>query len=216
MTSFSADTFKLAITQNNREWAAKTAQENPSLFPTLASGQHPEILWIGCSDSRCPETTVLGLQPGDVFVHRNIANIMHPSDLNSLAVIEFAVVHLKVKHVVLCGHTSCGGVAAALANRKLGLIDAWLMPLRKLRESNLAELEKMAPKEAALRLAHLNVQQGVRTLKDNPVVLDAMQQRGLVVHGLIYEVGTGELREIDTSEDAAAVELRQAAFKTEL
>lgn len=216
MALLSTDTFKLAITQNNKKWASKVAQENPSLFPTLASGQHPEILWIGCSDSRCPETTVLGLQPGDVFVHRNIANILHPSDLNSLAVIEFAVVHLKVKHVVLCGHTSCGGIAAALANKKLGLIDTWLLPLRKLRELNLAELEKLDPREAALRLVHLNVQQGVRTLKDNPTILDAMQERGLVVHGLIYDVGSGELQEMDTREEAAIVKRRRAAFKTDI
>lgn len=208
-----SDRYQAALAQN-QDWASKTSKEYPELFPALASGQHPEILWIGCSDSRCPETTILGLQPGDVFVHRNIANIMHPSDLNSGAVIEYAVEHLKVKHIVLCGHTSCGGVAAALANQKLGLIDAWLLPLRKLREQNVELLQSLSPKEASLKLSELNVYYGVRTLKENHVVLDAIQERGLKIHGLVYDVGSGTLRELDTSEPEPVIKARLAAYKT--
>ena len=148
-------------------------------------------------------------------MHRNIANIVQPSDLNSNAVIEYAVVYLKVKHIVLCGHTACGGVAAALANKKLGLIDTWLMPLRRLRQQNLELLQSLGPEEGALRIVELNVLQGVRTLMENHVVLDAMQERGLKLHGLVYDVGSGKLRELDTAETDEAVKERLLAFKTD-
>ncbi|KAL9106527.1 MAG: hypothetical protein Q9227_008442 [Pyrenula ochraceoflavens] len=201
---------------HNREWATKTAQEHPDLFPNLAKGQHPEILWIGCSDSRCPETLMCGLQPGDVFVHRNIANLVHPADLSINSVLEFAILQLKVKHVVLCGHTSCGGVNAALGNKKLGLIDTWLMPLRALRRANLDVLEKLDQKEAALKLVELSVQNGVKTLRENHVVLDAIQERGLQVHGVVYNVANGLLSEVNVQENDEEKKVRTAAFKTEL
>ena len=210
------DKYKVAITQNNKEWASKTANEKPDLLPALAKGQSPEILWIGCSDSRCPETTILGLQPGDVFVHRNIANIVHPTDLSVNAVIAYAVNHLKVKHVVLCGHTSCGGAAAALANNKLGLLDTWLLPLRALRKDNLKVLESLEPSEAALKLVELNVLHGVKVLKENDNILDAISDRNLQVHGLIYDVGKGELQELDIPEDDDTATSRAKAFKTSL
>lgn len=212
---YPTDRYDTGLAQNI-DWASKTAAENPTLFPTLASGQHPEILWIGCSDSRCPETTILGLQPGDVFVHRNIANIVQPSDLNSTAVIEYAVVYLKVKHIVLCGHTACGGVAASLANKKLGIIDTWLLPLRKLRQQNLELLRTLGPEEGALKMVEMNVLQGVQTLRENSVVVDAIQERGLKLHGLVYDVGCGKLRELETGESEDAVKARLTAFKTEL
>lgn len=154
------------------------------------------------------------MQPGDVFVHRNIANVIHPTDLSANAVIEYAVNYLKVKHVVLCGHTSCGGVAAALANGKLGVIDTWLMPLRALRKDNLAFLESLPPQEAALKLVELNVRAGVKTLKENSAILDAMTDRGLEVHGLIYDVGKGNLTELDIQEDSETTTSRHKAFKT--
>jgi len=157
---------------------------------------------------------VLGLQPGDVFVHRNIANILPPGDLNSQSVIAYAVEHLKVQHLVVCGHTSCGGANAALANQKLGLIDAWLMPLRKLRAENAGKWKGLGEKERALALVEANVKQGVQTLKENAVVIDAMRERGVVVHGLVYNVGTGELKELEIGEDKEAGEQRVEAFKT--
>lgn len=207
------DTFKLALEQN-KSWARKTAEENPKLFPTLASGQHPEILWIGCSDSRVPETTLLGLKPGDVFVHRNIANILHPGDLNAGAVIEYAVVHLKVKHIVVCGHISCGGVAAALGNQKLGLLDTWLVPLRTLRRQHLHTLKSLPQAEAAKKMVEYNVLQGVETLKENATVIDAMRDRGVCIHALVYDVACGELRELSTAEASVSVKDRNEACET--
>ncbi|KAF7618929.1 putative carbonic anhydrase Nce103 [Aspergillus flavus] len=213
-TNYSPDRFTTAL-QANKEWAARTALEHPDLFPTLANGQSPEILWIGCSDSRCPETVVLGLKPGDVFVHRNIANILHAGDLSSSAVIEYAVRHLRVNHIVLSGHTKCGGIAAALGNKQLGILDPWLLPLRQIREQNLAELQTLSPEDATVRMAELNVREGVKLLKSKAVVLEAMQERGLQVHGLIYDVACGMLRDIDTKDSEEEIKRRLVAFKTE-
>ncbi|GIJ81937.1 carbonic anhydrase [Aspergillus pseudoviridinutans] len=209
-----SDKFSAALAKN-KEWAAKCSQEHPELLPTLAVGQHPEILWIGCSDSRCPETTILDLLPGDVFTHRNIANVIHPADLSSGAVIEYAVRHLRVKHVVICGHTKCGGVAAALGNKGLGILDPWLIPLRQLREQHLAELRSLSEDEAVVKLAELNVKEGLKALTQKSVVLEAMQERGLQVHGLIYDVGSGVLRELDTAEPEDAIKARLTSFKTD-
>ncbi|KLJ07210.1 carbonic anhydrase [Blastomyces silverae] len=207
------DAYRLALVKN-RQWATKTAKDDPALFPKLATGQHPEILWIGCSDSRCPETAILGLQPGDVFVHRNIANVIHYNDMSSSSVIEYAVVYLQVKHIVLCGHTSCGGISAALANKRLGLLDTWLMPLRHLREQNLGLLNSLSPQEAAQKLAEINVRQGLRTLKENSVILDAIEERGLELHGVLYDVANGILRELDTDESKDVIRARIHSFKT--
>lgn len=204
------DKFATGLVQN-KEWAAKY----PELFPSLAFGQQPEILWIGCSDSRCPETAILGLKPGDVFVHRNIANIIHYSDLNSACVIEYAVSHLKVKHIVLCGHTACGGVSAALGNKKLGILDAWLMPLRRLRQHHLDVLQGLEHKEAIVKLSELNILEGVARLKENSVVLNAIEERGLQVHGLIYDVASGLLRELEGGEPHEVIKARLTAFKTQ-
>lgn len=203
------------VFNSNTKWRGSMAEKDPALFERLSKGQSPEILWIGCADSRCPETTILGLNPGDVFVHRNIANILIPTDLNSLSVIQYAVEYLKVKHIVICGHTSCGGIAAALDNKKLGLIDTWLMPLRQLRRENLKLLESMGEKERGLKLVELNVRHGVDVLTDNSVVLDAIKERGLKVHGLIYDVGTGELKELDINESEEKINSRTTAFKTD-
>lgn len=189
------------------------AETDPELFERLGKGQAPQILWIGCADSRCPETTILGLQPGEIFCHRNIANILVPTDINSLSVIQYAVQYLKVKHIIICGHTSCGGIAAALDNKRLGLIDTWLMPLRTLRRDNLQLLESLDEKERGLKMVELNVRAGCKVLLDNPVVIDAIAERNLQVHGLIYNVGTGELRELDTDEDEDVVKSRKTAFR---
>ena len=136
-------------------------------------------------------------------------------DINSLSVIQFAVQYLKVKHIIICGHTSCGGIAAALGNKKLGLIDTWLMPLRALRQENLTLLESLDETQRGLKMVELNVRAGVKVLLANPIVIDAMHERGLQVHGLIYNVGTGELRELDIEEEEEVVKSRVTAFKTE-
>ena len=211
----SPDTFRLALRQN-KDWASTTAHHHPTLFPTLAKSQSPEILWIGCSDSRVPETTVLGLKPGDVFVLRNIANILSPGDISSEAVIEFAVKHLKVKHIVLCGHTLCGGVAAALGNKKLGVIDTWLVPLMQLRKENERELERLeGEEERGKRLVELNVLRGVRVLRENEAVGRGLREEGLEVHGLVYDVASGVLEELDTYESEADAKTRREALGTE-
>ena len=212
--SAKADTFSVAF-ESNSKWRRNLAELKPELFEKLGKGQSPEILWIGCADSRCPETTILGLQPGDIFCHRNIANILVPTDLNSLSVIQYAVQYLKVKHIIVCGHTSCGGIAAALDNKKLGLIDTWLMPLRHLRAQNLHVLEKLDEKERGLKMVDLNVRRSVSVLLENPNVLDAMFERGLQVHGVIYDVGTGELNELDITEDDDIMAARKSAFRVQ-
>jgi len=191
------DHFAFAL-NSNAAWAGYKNHQNPSFFPTLANGQSPTILWIGCSDSRVPETTVLGLQPGDVFVHRNIANIVSPTDVNLMAVVEYAVDHLKVKHIVLCGHTCCGGAGAALSNSRIGgILDTWLVPLKSVRKQHERELKLIENEaERAVRLAELNVQNGVQVLLSSLVVEEAMVERGLKVHGVLYDIACGKIRDL--------------------
>lgn len=155
-------------------------------------------VWIGCSDSRVPETTLLGLQPGDVFVHRNIANVVSPTDISISAVVEYAVKHLKVSHIVLCGHTSCGGAAAALGDSQVGgVLDTWLTPLKAVRKANLAELDGIKDTgKRGVRLAELNVERGVETLLSMFVVEEAVKERGLKVHGVLYDIGCGRIRDL--------------------
>jgi carbonic anhydrase len=206
------DSFSRAI-QKNKEWARSFRSKNPELMHSLSQAQKPEILWIGCSDSRLPETTLLDLEPGQVFVHRNVANIVYPGDLSSAAVIEYAINALGVKHIVLCGHTGCGGVVAALDNKSIGLIDAWLMPLRNLRYRFHDELAAMKPADRVPRLVRENVLQGVEVLRENPNVLKAQLDGKLSVHGLIYDLATGELEELNTDIADEELEKMRHAFK---
>lgn len=168
----------------------------------------------GCADSRKPETTILGLKPGDVFTHRNIANIVHPTDLSLLSVVEFSVRHLKVNHVVLCGHTSCGGVNGALGNGKLGIIDNFIQPLKQLREEHAEELAKLEGQEKSTYLAKLNIKAGVEKLRRLDPVLEAVRDRGLQVHGVLYDLSTGLLEDLQCNEDKADGKKRLDAFET--
>lgn len=154
-----------------------------------------------------PETTILGLQPGDVFVHRNIANIISPTDINTLAVIEYAVVHLKVAHVVLCGHSCCGGAAAALADGRVGgVLDAWLTPLKQVRHARADELDAVRdPAARAIRIAEMNVEQGVGVLMANYTVQEAIAERGLQVHGCLYDIASGRIRDLGFGNAAKGV-----------
>ena len=199
---------------SNREWASRITKDDPEYFSNLQKGQSPRILWLGCSDSRVPETTILGVKPGDVFVHRNIANILPATDLSSTAVIEFATAGLGVQHIVVCGHTGCGGVDAALGNKRIGKIDTWLQPLRQLRLQNADMLEKLEGLERNKALVELNVKQGVETLRQNPDVIDAVKSRGLQVHGIVFDLSCGELKDVETSESSSLFEKRAAAFAT--
>lgn len=154
------------------------------------------------------------MKPGEVFTHRNIANIISPTDLSLLSVVEFSVFHLKVKHIVVCGHTSCGGVAGCLANGKLGgPLDIWLQPMRALREQHAAELEKMEGPEKMTHMAKLNVRAGVDVLKRIPTVIDAIRERGIEVHGVLYNLGTGQLEEVNCEEGKDVAKTREWAFE---
>ena len=199
--------------ERNKAWAHRTAEAKPDLFPALAKGQQPPILWIGCSDSRAPETTLLDLDPGQVFVHRNIANVLPATDISSQSVIYYAVEHLKVQHVVICGHIGCGGVNAALANGSLGLLDTWLAPVRRLREENAHHWAHLEQAERAVKLVEANVHAGVRTVRENAVVIEAEKAHGLKVHGCVYDVGTGLLRELECEEGHKDHEERVEAFE---
>ncbi|KAI8626467.1 carbonic anhydrase [Xylariaceae sp. FL1651] len=191
------DPFAYALS-SNQAWAGYKGHQNPDFFPRLATGQSPDILWLGCSDSRCPETTILGLQPGDVFVHRNIANIISPTDINTSAVVEYAVAFLKVKHVVLCGHSACGGAAAALGDARLGgVLDTWLTPLKAVRNANNDELMAIKDEKArAIRIAEMNVDAGVKVLMANMTIQEAIRDRGLQVHGTLFDIGSGRIRDL--------------------
>jgi carbonic anhydrase len=188
----------------NHEWAQRTAETNPALFPALAVGQSPKILWFGCSDSRVPETTVLDLMPGEVFVHRNIANILPSTDLSSLSVLQYAVEVLQVQHIIVCGHYACGGVNAALGQKKLGLIDSWLRNVREVRAKYEKELEGLSQKEQSKKLVEFNVIEQVRSVLKNANVQEAIEERGLEVHGWVYDVGCGECHVLQCPEDPKA------------
>ena len=210
-----ADNAFNAALSSNKKWCEHIAQEKPDLFPNLAKGQSPQILWLGCSDSRAPETTLLGLQPGDVFVHRNIANVFTPNDLSSAAAITFAVSALKVKHIVVCGHTSCGGVAATLgAASKGGVLDTWLAPLRRLRAQLEPGWEKegTSAEERSKALIEANVREGLKAVRENAFVVDAIKSGALEVHGAVYDVGTGQLKELDTAEKEEDKGTREGVF----
>ncbi|CAL3969181.1 unnamed protein product [Diplocarpon coronariae] len=209
--------FEYAL-KSNEAWANYKGHQNPAFFQKLAVKQTPSILWLGCSDSRVPETTLLGLQPGDVFVHRNIANIISPTDINSMAVIEYAVVHLKVKHIVLCGHTCCGGAGAAMGDARVGgVIDAWITPMRLLRKINKVELEALGDDgKKAVRLAELNVGWGVGNLMSTWFVEEAIEERGLTVHGVMYDVACGKIRNLEIGTEGKDVVSSLARGPTEI
>lgn len=172
------------------------------LLAKNAAGQTPETLWIGCADSRVPETTVCNCQPGDIFVHRNIANSIQSDDLNSAAVIEYAVNFLKVKRVVVCGHTKCGGAAASLGDADLGeTLNNWLKPMRALRKKHQADLDAMSSDDAkTTRMAELNAMMSLDAIKANSTVANAMKERGLEVYGVIYDIPKGEIVELKEVE----------------
>ncbi|EWC44230.1 carbonic anhydrase [Drechslerella stenobrocha 248] len=193
-----------ALLTRNEHWSSHISQKYPELFPSLASTQKPQILWFGCSDSRVPETTILNLLPGEVFVHRNIANCLPPNDLSSLSVLQYAVEVLQVKHIIVCGHYGCGGVAAACSQKKLGLIDVWLKNIRDVRSRHLKELEAIEdPEQRIRRLVELNTKAQVHSVLHNSNVIDAIRERGLKVHGFVYDVANGKIRRLEVPDDHA-------------
>ena len=182
---------------NNRQWAQKTTQNEPSFFSKLAEQQSPEYLWIGCADSRVPANELIGLQPGEVFVHRNIANIIVPSDLNCLSVLQYAVDVLKVKHVIICGHYGCGGVAAAFHNRRVGLVDNWLRHIHDTKAKYHALLSTTDEKANLDRLCELNVIDHVFSAAQTPIIQDAWQRgQSVTIHGWVYDLHDGLLHSL--------------------
>jgi carbonic anhydrase len=181
----------------NLAWATAIKEQDPDFFPSLASQQTPEYLWIGCSDSRVPANQIIDLPPGEVFVHRNIANVVVHTDLNCLSVIHFAVEVLKVKHIIVCGHYGCGGVMAAMEDKDHGLIDNWLRHIRDVDRFNAAKLEGLGRHERVDALCELNVQEQVTNVCNTPVVQKAWKQgQDLSVHGWIYNINNGLLKDL--------------------
>lgn len=189
---------------NNRAWAERIAEEQPGFFKQLSKLQNPEYLWIGCADSRVPANEIINLPPGEVFVHRNIANVVVHTDLNCLSVIHYAVEVLKVKHIIVCGHYGCGGVRAAMENNNHGLIDNWLRHIRDVYRFHQNELEAMNDEEMRKdRLCELNVIEQVSNVCNTTMVRDAWAAgRELTVHGWIYRLEDGLLRDLDVTMTA--------------
>lgn len=187
------------LLDHNKRWAADRSQEDPQYFSRLSSLQRPDFLWIGCSDSRVPANVITGLEPGEVFVHRNVANLVHRGDMNLLSVLEYAVESLEVKRIIVCGHYGCGGVQAAVDGERHGLIDHWLQPVRDIAESAKNELDEIADKEQRLnRLCELSIRTQVETLARTPTIQSAWREgKDIEIHGWVYGLQDGLLRDLD-------------------
>jgi carbonic anhydrase len=185
----------------NRAWAAGKVAVDPGFFRRLEGQQAPEYLWIGCSDSRVPANEIVGLDPGELFVHRNVANLAPPQDANYLSVLQFAVDVIKVKHILVVGHYGCGGVAAAVDGQRRGLVDHWLHPIREVHHDHRHEIEALPSEKAKWdRLVELNVIRQVRNVASDVFVQDAWARgQELYVHGWVYTLGTGIVTDLDVS-----------------
>jgi carbonic anhydrase len=184
--------------ENNRRWAQRIVERDPDFFLSLAAQQSPKYLWIGCSDSRVPANEIVGLRPGELFVHRNVANVVVHTDLNCLSVLQYAIEVLNVEHVIVCGHYGCGGVRAAYFRSSLGLIDNWLRHVQDVRDRHQPLVDEPAGDEARVdRLCELNVVEQVRHVCQTTIVRDAWARgQRLAVHGWIYDVRDGLLRDL--------------------
>lgn len=182
----------------NQVWADEKKAEDPHYFVKLSRQQAPAYLWIGCSDSRVPANEILGLAPGEVFVHRNIANVVVHSDLNCLSVLQYAVDVLQIAHVIICGHYGCGGVLAADGDQPLGLIDNWLLHIKDIKAKHSSELHGLAPDQRAGRLCELNVIEQVNNVSNTTVMQSAWRRgQAVKVHGLIYGLADGLLKDLE-------------------
>jgi carbonic anhydrase len=190
--------FRTQLFENNRRWAARMTELDPDFFATLSRQQSPKFLWIGCSDSRVPANEIVGLLPGELFVHRNVANVVIHTDLNCLSVLQYAIDILHVEHIMVCGHYGCGGVRAAMSHAELGLIDNWLRSIKDVYQGNRATLDFMGDEGARLdRLCELNVAQQVANVCHTTIVQGAWRHgRQVTVHGFIYDVRDGLLRDL--------------------
>ena len=188
---------------HNRAWAAQMEAERPGFFTSLKSQQSPKYMWIGCSDSRVPANQITGLEPGEVFVHRNVANVVVHTDLNCLSTIQFAVDQLKVEHVMVVGHYGCGGVNAALNNLRVGLVDNWLRHIKDVRDRHFAILDAAAPDARLDVLCELNVIEQVMNVAHTTVVQDAWARgQHLALHGWVYGLKDGLLQDLHITLDS--------------
>ena len=187
--------------EGNRKWSEEVRNDETGLFKQLAKGQHPDLLWIGCSDSRVPANQVTGTRPGDVFVHRNVANVCVHSDMNMLSVLDFAVNILKVKHVIVAGHYHCGGITAAMTKKQYGLLDNWLLHLKDVYSIHAEELNSIADlQKREDRFVELNVVEQVANLCKTTIVQNAWKERDdLAIHGMIIQLETGELVDLNVT-----------------
>tara|TARA_B100000809_G_C14966858_1_gene469435 strand:+ start:121 stop:759 length:639 start_codon:yes stop_codon:yes gene_type:complete len=189
------------LLDNNAQWAARVQEQRPGFFENLAHQQTPEYLWIGCSDSRVPANQIVGLDPGDIFVHRNVANLVVHTDFNCLSVLQYAVEVLKVKHIIICGHYGCGGVAAALQNMEHGLIDNWLRNIKDLYEQHEVLFRDIKSDEERVNaLCMLNVIGQVSNVSHTTIVQNAWKRgQDLSVHGWIYSIKDGLIKDLDST-----------------
>lgn len=189
------------LLDNNKKWVASQMKQDPNYFKRLAKGQSPEYLWIGCSDSRVPANQITGTEPGDMFVHRNIANMVVHSDMNLLSVLSYAVEVLKVKHIIVCGHYECGGVLAAMGQKQYGLIDNWLRHIKDVYKMHYQELEKIEDEKLrGRRFVELNVMEQVYDLCKTTIVQNAWKtEQPLAVHGWAYDIGDGIIKDLEVS-----------------
>ncbi len=199
--------------RNNRTWATAMTREDPAFFTRLSQQQAPQYLWIGCSDSRVPANQIVGLPPGEMFVHRNVANVVGHADLNCLSTMQFAVETLKVRHIIVCGHYGCGGVLAALRDDRIGLVDNWLRHVQDVHQKHRAQIAALpSDRDRHHRLCELNVLEQVANVSRTTIVRDAWKAgQPLTVHGWIYDVADGLLRDLGltlTSEaDLRAIDI---------
>jgi carbonic anhydrase len=188
--------------ENNKKWVQKKLQNDPRYFEKHAKGQRPKYLYIGCSDSRMPVNEMTGTSAGELFIHRNVANMVVHTDNNLMSVLQYAVQVLKVEHVVVCGHYGCGGVAAALENKSLGLIDSWFMNIKESYQKNRAFVDASENKEQKVnRLVESNVKEQVYNLYKTIYVQDGIKNKGLQIHGWVYDIKEGLLKDLEIEPD---------------
>jgi carbonic anhydrase len=189
------------LLNNNKKWVADQLELDPNYFKKLAHGQAPEYLWIGCSDSRVPANTITGTDPGEMFVHRNIANMVVHSDMNMLSVLSYAVEVLKVKHIIVCGHYGCGGVIAAMGNKQVGLIDNWLRHIKDVYRYHHKELDKIKDEtQRGRRFVEVNVMEQVHDLGKTSIVQNAWKNKQpLHLHGWVYDINDGLIKDLNVT-----------------
>lgn len=187
------------IFENNKRWVAEKNETDPNFFSKLSKGQSPPILWIGCSDSRVPANEITGTEPGEIFVHRNIANMVVHTDMNMLSVLDYAVNVLEVRHVIVCGHYGCGGINAALENKQVGIIDNWLRHIKDVYRLHKDEIDNIQdPELKSRRMVEVNVQEQVFDLSKTSIIQNAWAQNQIVyIHGIVYDVSNGILKDLN-------------------